>query len=159
MNATLAVIEQFERRYGIPVSLVLDANVCGQRVDAMAIGVVRRRIVVGEGFCFLSSGEQMAILIHEAAHVFLWHRLRRILLVPVFWTKFAARAAIKHELEADDFVVLEDHGPFLAAYLARNDALRKMRGIPEGEYHPPASSRIANIRDQLREKFHVAHAA
>jgi hypothetical protein len=140
--SALTVIETFERLYGVPVNIDMDAQ-----FTALARGVISRDILVNERFCALAPGEQMAVLLHEFGHHANWHKLIRWISLPLFWTKWAERMWQRHELEADWFAVAEGFGPQLATYLSRYRS------------RPDIDERIRNIRELLAGGIHVAQAA
>lgn len=140
-SLTLCVIENFEREFGIPVTIDFELSHCAE-----AHGVFCRRIVVGEEFLELPAGEQRAILLHEFGHHANHHRLIRWLTVPLFWSKWAARMWQRQECEADWFAVAEGYGADMAAYLSR------LAG-------DQARDRVIRIRQLLQERIHVAQAA
>lgn len=145
------LLDEFKRRYKLRVKI-------DPELDTMALarGVWPfKRIHVHPEWTSLPPGEQYAILLHEAGHCLLLHLERRLLMLPVFWTKWAERRAENHEHEADAFCVLEGYGVHLRCFLARRD-----RGDhATGYFHPPVKERMANITKLLRESYHVPEYA
>lgn len=105
-----------------------------------------RRIVVGPNFDRLPLRQQQAVLCHEVGHHRLRHLEKRWLMIPIFWTRFAAGVAVAQEFAADEYAVLHGYGNDLVAFL--------MRQIPAekgGPFYPTHRQRISNIQRFIRE--------
>lgn len=133
---------------GLPVAF-------DERVDQVAVarGVLRQRIVVGKVFMFLNDRQRHAVLLHEAGHCFGRHLLQRILLIPIFWTRFAQRVTHAQEFAADAFCARAGYASELMQviwYLSNRGG---------GDFHPCADERCARLAQLLREQSDVQMAA
>ena len=120
---------------------------------ATARGVFRPRIVVGQVFMYLNERQRHAVLLHEAGHCFGRHLLLRVLLLPIFWTRFAQRVTHAQEFAADAFCARAGYASDLMQviwYLSNRTG---------GDFHPPADERCARLARLLREQSDVQMAA
>ncbi len=104
---------------------------------AQAHGIGRRGwIGVSDAFFLLTGREQRAVLLHEEAHLRGHHLVKRLLFLPLFWTPWGMKLAVKQELEADAFAASCGFGAEL---------LRVVRRYPSGHYYPDKNARIAHL--------------
>lgn len=85
-----------------------------------------KTIVVNAEFFGLDHREQYAVLWHEVGHCVHFHLEKRLLLVPVFWTRFAQRVTVEQELQADAYAKMRGYADDLARVLQQ-----RMRGHSE----------------------------
>ena len=104
-----------------------------------------KSIEVGDSWFELDYDERMAVLLHEAGHALKWDAEVRLLLIPIFWTKFAVRIVHRQELAADAFAVSNGYGVQLLRFLSR------FRNVDPGEHHPNYFVRARNIHRLLKE--------
>ena len=109
-------------------------------------------IVVGRAFWRLTRRDQNAVLFHEAHHCRARHLEKRLLLLPLFWTRFAARRAREHEYAADAFCARQGYGVDLARVIWR------FHTGPGDEFYPSSSERCARL-NQLSTEMNDAQAA
>jgi len=144
-------------RYGDPGRVGLDAlpadyhchgyavrYIAECRYVALALMFPVKHIVVGPSWFLLSGGEQWAVLLHEAGHLERNHFWKRLLWVPICWTKRAERMAQLQELEADHYVIRKGYGMELLRFFTRSLSL------PQGDFHPDISVRYLYVEEQLK---------
>jgi Zn-dependent protease with chaperone function len=98
-------------------------------------------IVVGPEFRFLNEREKGAVLLHEAAHCRLQHRLKRILWT---WLVFVSPRKLleicqEQEYEADRFAAGCGYRDDLVS------VFQKLREEADAPYHPSLASRIERL--------------
>lgn len=135
---------------GIPVRIDLRATYWfGEpRPIANSQGIFRwKEIVVGPLFMQFPSREQMAMLLHEAAHCLMRHHELRILnLWRIFWPPSMFRYCRAQEYAADRFVLGMGYGPDFARMLSRVEGEAPW---PMSLYHPPRKDRIERLIGQM----------
>lgn len=95
--------------------------------------------LVDPEFWTLPAGERMAVIAHEAGHVYHKHLWRRLVLA-WFMGRDELRAFYHHqELQADAFAASMGYGAQLAAFLAR-------RPDADSLHHPATKRRVAILR-------------
>lgn len=113
---------------------------------AQAIGVGRwRRIVVGPRWFGLYRRERYAILLHEAGHLLHHHLALRLLALPLYWTGFGQRFAVRQELQADAFVAQQGYGADLLAVLIKVPVTR-------GPFYPDFDERTRALTRAIKER-------
>ncbi len=105
-----------------------------------------RRIVVGQSFFALPKRQQDAVLAHEEGHCKGWHFEMRLLFLPVFWTRWGRKLAIRQELAADAYAARRGFGI---------DLLDFLRGDSGGEFYPAPKLRARVLRKRIREYRHA----
>lgn len=131
----------------------MTATVYDEQCERVAVArglFFNRRIVVGPAFYDLPKRQQDAVLAHEEAHCRGWHLELRLLLLPLFWTRWARRLAARQELTADDFAVEQGYGVELLEFLRHDDG---------GEYYPDPLLRRLHLLRRIKEHHHAAVAA
>lgn len=103
-----------------------------------------KHIEVGVSWFGLSMGERIAVLMHEAGHCKLLHLEKRILWLPLFWTKFVERIAMDQELEADEFAFRHGYGVEFLQFLKRFRYVK-------GDYYPNYPERSEHLKRLMRE--------
>lgn len=129
---------------GIPVVFDPDVEV------AFAVGIwPLKRIKVGARFLTFDRDMQVAILLHELGHCRMFHMEQRMLMIPLFWTKWAFRVAHNQEIAADAFAARGGYGVHMLRFLAfaRDGA----------EYHPSKERRMIALA-KLTEASNYAYA-
>jgi len=109
-----------------------------------------KHIVVGPAWFTVSGGEQWAVLLHEAGHLVSNHFWKRVLWIPLCWTKAAERMAQLQELEADDFVIRQGYGAELLRFFSR--ALH----LPDDSFHPDMRVRYLYVEGQTKRGLNAA---
>lgn len=106
-------------------------------------------INVGPGWLGLPQRQKDAVLMHEAAHVRLWHIEIRMLLLPLSWMSFVQRIMDRQEEAADRFVVEQGLGVELLEVLSKHlDDDRRL--YPAG--------RLTHIERVINEHHHLVSA-
>ncbi len=101
-----------------------------------------RRIVIGPAFYGLPKRQQDAVLAHEEGHCRGWHFELRLLMLPLFWTRWAQKLAIRQELAADAYAVQRGFGVELLHFLAHDSG---------GEFYPCPALRARVLRRRIKE--------
>ena len=102
-----------------------------------------KRIEVGPAWFALGDRERVAVLMHEAKHCLSLHLEKRVVLIPFFWTEFAAHYAERQELEADAFAVAQGYGVELLSFLTR------FRHV-NGEFYPHFTERADHLKRLMK---------
>jgi hypothetical protein len=114
---------------------------------AAARGVLwNRHIVVGTSWFYLSPEEQQAVLWHEVGHLKHFHLLRRLLWVPLFWSRIAHRVGVKHELQADAAAARAGFGEGMLRFISRHH-----NGHP-ADFYPDLGVRVQHLQQRIKEK-------
>ena len=112
---------------------------------AEARGVWRgRHVAVGRAWVFLSPAERMAVLLHEAGHLKHHHLVVRVLWIPLFWTRWAARMAARQELQADTHCAKQGYGDDLLRFVVRCT-------IGASVFYPGFNERVLNLQQRTKE--------
>ena len=116
---------------------------------AQSQGIWRKRIVIGPTFLRLTTRQSHAVLLHEMGHIRGRHMLRRLMILPIFWTNYASRVARQHEFEADAFCASEGYG------LDLMQVIRRLCSYQSDPFYPSVDERCARLARLSRERDHV----
>jgi len=116
----------------------------GLTIIAHAMTLPYKHIIVGPSFFVLTGGEQWAVLLHEAGHLAKNHFWKRVLWVPLCWTKAAERMAQLQELEADRYVITKGYGPALLQFF------RRVMFLPRSDFHPDVALRCVHAEERMK---------
>jgi hypothetical protein len=125
--------------HGYPVKHLPECNYV-----AVAMMFHVKHIVVGNAWFLLSGGEQWAVLLHEVGHLEKNHFWKRLLWLPLCWTKRAERMAQLQELEADHYVITKGYGLELLRFF------RRALHLPQGDFHPNMALRYLYVEEKLK---------
>ena len=104
----------------------------------------QRDIVVGKNWFRLTGEQQWATLLHEAGHLHHRHFWKRMLWLPLFFTKAADRFCQMQELEADEFVVAHGYGLAFLSLLARV-------AFKDEPFHPSGTFRMHHLSSKIMQ--------
>lgn len=105
--------------------------------QAHGFGLKRGWIGVSHAFYRLTGREQRAVLLHEEAHLRGHHLIKRLLLLPLYNTRWGMALAVRQELAADAFCARQGFGAELLAVIRR---------YPSGHFYPNKNERIEHLK-------------
>jgi hypothetical protein len=133
---------------GIPVRYQPQSK---HMADARGVWPVKW-IAVGPMWFTLTPREQQAVLYHEVWHCLALHMEKRLLGLPLFWTRWVREWAYNQEFDADEFAVAHGYGVELREVIKRHSAAHDPHLDP---FHPHPQQRVLRLQKMIRELNHA----
>lgn len=131
---------------GVPVHTTDDPDVLAQSRGVWPW----KKIVVGPFWHRLMQDERIALLLHELAHVRLFHVEQRILMIPLIWTKWVRAIVAEQEFRCDDYAANCGFGIEMVRVI--RDAHRN----GASDWHPSPGERILRLMKAIDRYNHAA---
>lgn len=131
---------------GVPVHMTDDVDIVAQ-----ARGIWPwKKIVVGPVWHTLATDLRTAILLHEIWHVKMFHVEQRLLMIPLYWTKWVRRIVEEQEFRCDA------HAAECGFGLEMARVIRRIHAQDPSEWHPKPGTRILRLMKAIDRYNHAA---